>query len=775
MNKIDLTQDEIDYNISNLALPNQMIQVAVDYANNNTSSAQVEAYAKLSGSTWTYYVRSLNVVIGRTSEPASDENDVQIDLGPAKVVSRKHATIKYNGEFWVLTVCGRNGVKVDKISHKEGSTRLYSGNILDIGGVQMIFVLPGVKPWVAPGFRKKLYQLAPGSIKPNISSKPLESYPFVESPTSVPLPTTGSFNGSVPEPQYLGHRNVSNDPVASNFCGPQQPRITQMGINNYPAERQFQAQSQNDPSPAPYPYSAIPTSYTGQFNSNIPIVYDPGNVPQSKVAYPKGVAIISQPQVRALGGIGQYLDQDLSSDDCKDIKPPFSYATMISQAILSTGEHMMSLADIYEWISSRYSFYRFSKSGWQNSIRHNLSLNKAFEKVPRKANEPGKGMKWQIVQQFKEEFQKKAAQGDHIKGKSTIAQIQRQAQMRYSTGSMPNLPSIQNSITAGITTMMPQEAVDMEAATVVANLATSPQRIIDSKMPISPVTVKRDVSPVILKDHRAMSFSTPRKQSGWENSGPGNFSDQYGFTGTVVSDTANSSVFGSMSTPSPTHRYPTGQISQLEAYTPERGSSNGRLSSYRGGITPLVSKTTEVTSLSKMIATERLTHSISNKSSSSTISSNSSTSTISNPTSESRTFSNSVSKPSSSSNSTLDGSLATVSQTPAPMQSNLQLMAPTSAQQQELPSSFMPASSPAPFWKFMQLSSTPVRANDFSPTKFASPAVSSSLTPDFASSSRGPKSRGIGGAGVSKLGEGSYAKRSEDGALGDLQNVDLTR
>jgi len=87
---------------------------------------------------------------------------------------------------------------------------------------------------------------------------------------------------------------------------------------------------------------------------------------------------------------------DYSADNAKDLKPPHSYAQLIGMAILSTHEQQMTLNNIYKWIMSNYAFYRFNTGGWQNSIRHNLSLNKAFTKIARRTDEPGKGMKWMI-------------------------------------------------------------------------------------------------------------------------------------------------------------------------------------------------------------------------------------------------------------------------------------------------------------------------------------------------------------------------------------------
>lgn len=87
-------------------------------------------------------------------------------------------------------------------------------------------------------------------------------------------------------------------------------------------------------------------------------------------------------------------------------KPPYSYATLIGMSILRANNRRLTLAQIYKWISDTFSYYKNSDAGWQNSIRHNLSLNKAFIKQERPKDDPGKGNYWAIEPGMEGQFLK---------------------------------------------------------------------------------------------------------------------------------------------------------------------------------------------------------------------------------------------------------------------------------------------------------------------------------------------------------------------------------
>jgi len=79
-------------------------------------------------------------------------------------------------------------------------------------------------------------------------------------------------------------------------------------------------------------------------------------------------------------------------------KPKMSYAQLIAEALLTGRERMLTLNEIYIAINKKHPYYSLDAStgrNWQNAIRHNLTLNKAFIKVPRPATE-GRGAYWKL-------------------------------------------------------------------------------------------------------------------------------------------------------------------------------------------------------------------------------------------------------------------------------------------------------------------------------------------------------------------------------------------
>uniref|UniRef100_A0A0N5APN7 Fork-head domain-containing protein n=1 Tax=Syphacia muris TaxID=451379 RepID=A0A0N5APN7_9BILA len=80
-------------------------------------------------------------------------------------------------------------------------------------------------------------------------------------------------------------------------------------------------------------------------------------------------------------------------------KPPYSYIALIAMAIHAKPDRRATLTEIYTYLQNNFDFFRGDYSGWKNSIRHNLSLNECFVKLPKSSGgRSGKGHQWTINQ-----------------------------------------------------------------------------------------------------------------------------------------------------------------------------------------------------------------------------------------------------------------------------------------------------------------------------------------------------------------------------------------
>ena len=62
------------------------------------------------------------------------------------------------------------------------------------------------------------------------------------------------------------------------------------------------------------------------------------------------------------------------------IKPPYSFASLIFMAIDSSSKKALPVKDIYKWITDNFPYFKDAPIGWKNSVRHNLSLSRCFVK-----------------------------------------------------------------------------------------------------------------------------------------------------------------------------------------------------------------------------------------------------------------------------------------------------------------------------------------------------------------------------------------------------------
>jgi forkhead box protein K len=287
------------------------------------------AIAKLEGREFEFFMIKKRISIGRNSK----EGAVDVNMGSTRFISRKHLEISFEGHKFFLLCRGKNGIFIDDIFQRREAKRMQLpfSCIIRFPSTQIKLVFTS------------LIEDNGGMMEAHPSS-PLPPSSAFQSPYVTPLPSpTGTISviNSCPASPGGGHPlhpPTKIDLLVSADIFRKNARLTS------DSEAGDDEQINDDNSQR---------DHIGSSGSNSP---NADNINTDKAI---------DDHTSNIDTTNSNPDERIGKDGKKYVKPPFSYAQLIVQALLAGSDRKQTLSNIYQFIADKYPFYRLEDKGWK--------------------------------------------------------------------------------------------------------------------------------------------------------------------------------------------------------------------------------------------------------------------------------------------------------------------------------------------------------------------------------------------------------------------------